>query len=701
MNLRPWLILFAFIFSYINTNGQVIDSLITVSKNQTDTVLAKTYYELSIEYRRINPDSSAYFANQSLKLSQDADWHKGAYRAYSRHYVLSSDVFNDSLSDLYLDSMLVFAYKMEDASQVGNCYSKKALIRSNKEDYNGQLSLFHKAEKAYLYAGDQQGLAAIYHNNSTLFVTIGEDQTALDYLDRAYAINDSMENYLWGSFNLGSKAIYYYNRGNYDSSLVYHYKSLQAVLKTDSQWGIANGYYNYGNSLNESGFKDSSQKMWNKAMEICEENDMIALQVYIYNSFSTRAQEEGNYPLALKYRNLAMEGALYTNDLGAQRNAHKGFYKIYEATGQYKKAFEHLKAIYDSESDNESKVGSLAQMRYELMYEQIALQDSLTMANELNEEKLRKQEAESAANRNSVIIIAVLILLIISLIAGFYSYRAFKQKQKLAEAIEEQKQQVEQSNLMLESKNKEITDSIRYAKRIQTAILPPLQLVENALPDSFIIYEPKDIVAGDFYWLEQKEDRVLFAAADCTGHGVPGAMVSVVCHNGLNRSVREHNLLDPGKILDKTREIIVQEFEKSEDKVNDGMDIALCSLKGKELYYAGAHNPLWIIRNGSEEIEEIKADKQPIGKFERSLPFNSHRIELEKGDTVYIFSDGFTDQFGGDKGKKFKAKNFKKLLLSVSQESLANQKEKIQAAFDEWKGQLEQLDDVCVIGVRV
>ena len=158
----------------------------------------------------------------------------------------------------------------------------------------------------------------------------------------------------------------------------------------------------------------------------------------------------------------------------------------------------------------------------------------------------------------------------------------------------------------VESKNKEITDSITYAKRIQSAILPPEKVVKESLEDSFILYKPKDIVAGDFYWLEQKNGKVLFAAADCTGHGVPGAMVSVVCNNALNRSVREHGLTDPGKILDKTREIVIEEFEKSDEEVNDGMDIAICSLEGNSLQYAGAHNPLWVIRNGA--ILETKAN---------------------------------------------------------------------------------------------
>jgi len=189
---------------------------------------------------------------------------------------------------------------------------------------------------------------------------------------------------------------------------------------------------------------------------------------------------------------------------------------------------------------------------------------------------------------------------------------------------------------------------------------------------------------------------------------VDGAMVSVVCNNGLNRSVREYGISKPALILDKTREIVVEEFSKSEDEVKDGMDIALCALSGiKEngspviVEFAGANNPLWIIRKGTAEIEEVKADKQPIGSFSHKKDFTNHEIELFNGDRIYIFSDGFADQFGGEKGKKFKAANFKRLLLSSQNESMAKQKELINNSFEDWRGPLEQLDDVCVIGIEI
>jgi ligand-binding sensor domain-containing protein/serine phosphatase RsbU (regulator of sigma subunit) len=300
-------------------------------------------------------------------------------------------------------------------------------------------------------------------------------------------------------------------------------------------------------------------------------------------------------------------------------------------------------------------------------------------------------------------------LIFIGLLYSFFRIRVarFKQQQIVLEkTVDQRTNELKLQKERVEEQHLEIKDSITYAKRIQEAILPTSEHFKEHLKQSFILYKPKDIVAGDFYWLESKNDAILFAVADCTGHGVPGAMVSVVCNGALNRAVREFGLEEPGQILDKTREIVIDEFEKSRDDVKDGMDIALCSIKGNELRYAGANNPLWIIRNG--EIMEFKADKEPIGKFANQQPYTTKSIALEQGDCLYIFSDGFVDQFGGEHlpngrvgGKKFKPRALRKLLLEVQDKDMNQQKELINAAFENWRGELDQVDDVCLIGVRV
>jgi serine phosphatase RsbU (regulator of sigma subunit) len=292
--------------------------------------------------------------------------------------------------------------------------------------------------------------------------------------------------------------------------------------------------------------------------------------------------------------------------------------------------------------------------------------------------------------------------------------------------IERTAEVVKQKHL-IEEKQKEILDSIHYAKRLQEAILPPLSFINEHLPNNFVLYQPKDVVAGDFYWAEMKDDKFFIAAADCTGHGVPGAMVSVVCSNALNRTVNEFGITNTGNILDKTRELVLETFAKGNSEVKDGMDISLLCIdkKNNKAFWSGANNPLWYIDSvtsstqpsvtssevekstatgldsAQPEIKEIKADKQPIGKTENPKPFTTHEIELKPGIQFYLFTDGYADQFGGPKGKKFKYKQLEEFLLENANKTMQEQHQTLLSKFSEWKGDLEQVDDVCVIGLLI
>lgn len=302
---------------------------------------------------------------------------------------------------------------------------------------------------------------------------------------------------------------------------------------------------------------------------------------------------------------------------------------------------------------------------------------------------------------NNMIITGVVILIITFI---FWNI-SFRKEVKLRLAAEEKLRYTLQE---VEEKQKEITDSINYAKRIQEAIFPSHDFIKSNLPDYFLYYQPKDIVAGDFYWADKKDNTFLIASADCTGHGVPGALVSVVCCNALNRAVNEFNLIEPGKILDKTRELVLESFSKNGGDIKDGMDISLISISGNTVKWAGANNPLWYLspfeggnqKSGDVVLKEIKPNKQPIGKTDNPMPFTTHTIELQKGDLLYLFTDGFADQFGGPKGKKFKYKQFEELLVKSKDLSLSKQHEILKNTFNNWKGNLEQIDDISVIGIR-
>lgn len=277
-------------------------------------------------------------------------------------------------------------------------------------------------------------------------------------------------------------------------------------------------------------------------------------------------------------------------------------------------------------------------------------------------------------------------------------------------------------NAVIETKNREIIDSITYAGYIQKAILPSADYIQKRYPRMFVFYRPKDIVSGDFYWLHQTGKTLIFSVADCTGHGVPGALLSMVGHDGLNRCINEHHLRRPSDILDRLTAMVRETFANADREVRDGMDMALCSLdlESGAVEFAGANNPLWIVRKVNDDqdgegkgnpefsmeqngwsLAEVRPDKRPVGNYVNRESFTNHRFSLRKGDSVYLFSDGFADQFGGPKGKKFKYRPLKEFLLSIQELPMDEQEHAIDSTFATWRGNLEQVDDVTLMGIRI
>ncbi|MFO7671656.1 MAG: two-component regulator propeller domain-containing protein [Bacteroidales bacterium] len=267
--------------------------------------------------------------------------------------------------------------------------------------------------------------------------------------------------------------------------------------------------------------------------------------------------------------------------------------------------------------------------------------------------------------------------------------------------IEDQKVEIEAQRDRIADQNKGITDSIHYARRIQHAVLPGKLALEKYLPEHFILLKPRDIVSGDFYWVEQKNDRVVICAADCTGHGVPGAFMSLLGLTFLNEIVNKDEILKASEILDQLRSYIINAMSHKDSQAMDGMDIALVVFDRQlsRMEYAGAYNPLLIIRNN--EVIEYKADKMPVGiHVGEERPFSNHRIQLEKGDVFYLFSDGFADQFGGPEGGKYKSRSFRRLIQNISSEPMERQQELLEMELKEWMRDFDQVDDILVIGIR-
>ena len=283
------------------------------------------------------------------------------------------------------------------------------------------------------------------------------------------------------------------------------------------------------------------------------------------------------------------------------------------------------------------------------------------------------------------------LLVIIAIFVVFITYT-----RKILREEVKKKRQLSHQKKIIEFKNKDITDSMHYALKIQNKILPAQSQFNECFSDYFIMYESKDIVAGDFYWMEKIDGEIYLAVADCTGHGVPGAILSIICANFLDKVVCQMGLTDPGKILDEVRDKVINYLTKGEYSMSDGMDIALCriNLETNQLSYAGAYNPIYILRN--KELIVTKPTKQPVGKFDLLSSFESSDYELMKDDVVYLFTDGYADQFGGPANKKFKMRNFREMFIDICDMEMAEQKKHIESVFMNWKGDTEQIDDVCL-----
>lgn len=621
----------------------------------------------------------------------------------------------------YLHESLEIERKYSGERNIATSLSNIAYIYNNQGDIPKALEYYHKGLAIQEKYHDSIGIARSLNNIGFIYQNLGDSTKALEYYHQSLSIRQKINDKMGIAVSLSNIAEIYDEGGNYKKAIEFYKKGNELYKSIGNQQGLAKGLNNIGFIYIMRGdpfCKDSKEKCFSDGIEIALDYCTKSLEIQIatedkfgmtssLNNLSRIHLLKNNTPLAKQHAEKAYD---MSKELGFPENIKKASSLLKEISfrnGNYKEAYEYFleeTLMRDSlEKKDNYKLAQQKQAKY--FYDKIHVSDSVAFA---EQKKIRdeKQKAELKIKENERLYLYIGVSLLIIFIGFLFNRFRIIQKQK--KIIEHQK-------LLVEEKNKEVLDSIKYAKGIQDAILPSSESLNKYLKNGFVLYIPKDIVAGDFYWMEQNEQFIFVAVADCTGHGVPGAMVSVICSSALNRAVKEFNLTDPGEILDKVREIVIDTFSKSENEVYDGMDISLCCFhhldsemhftnektdkNHSKLYWAGANNPLWIIRNG--EVLNFSPDKQPIGKYFELQPFITHVIEIKKDDTLYLFSDGYADQFGGLKGKKFKYSNLQKLLLKNVNLNPEIQKSKLLSNFHEWRGDLEQVDDVCIIGIKI
>lgn len=653
---------------------------------------------------------------------------------------------------------------------IGTMYNNMAVSYNRQGNVNKALEFYKKALEIYKKVNSEKDIGITLSNLATVSYFQNLFEESINYSKEALPLLEKQKDKKSYGRCLINLSGAYKSMGDTVSMRIYLMKGLKVQEECGDLIGLTATYNNLGVLNSENKKYQTSKYYCLKALKIRREiKDQrgISQSLTNYAKLLLRENKLDSVRIVLDESFLIATKVKYPELI---QNIHEEYYKLESELKNYADALFHYKRFYaikDSLINDKNKKTALKQqmqheydkkeailfleqekkdlqnreklklqaLEFQFQQEEIRIKskaekDKLAQEEQLKREKLQyefsvKQKAEKFesekrklaydeeikrkeienANQKRLVYIFVGGFLVMSFLA-FFIFRGLQQNKRAKKIIEQQKHEVEFQKEVVEEKNKEITDSINYAKRLQEAILPSEKLWKSFLPDSFILYLPKDIVAGDFYFMEKTSTHLFFAAADCTGHGVPGAMVSVVCSNALTRAVKEFNLTDTGLILNKTRELVIETFSKSEANVKDGMDISfvgieLDSLNKNQikLQWSGANNPICYYSNS--ELKDIKPDKQPIGYSYDQKPFTSHNLILEKGDSIFIFTDGYIDQFGGEKGKKFKYSSLQKLLIENINLDVKDLNKKMNSTFTNWKGELEQLDDVCLIGIKL
>jgi len=682
-------------------------------------------------YYKGDYDAALIYATKNLTLQKEAGDEDGISSALITLGQIYSEKGDYIKTIAYYSQSLAIFKNLGNKKGIARCLNNIGLTYANQGIYSEAIDYYLRSIKIKEELGDKRGMANSLYNIASIYRGQGDLAKAEEYYSASLKKDEEIGNKKGVAYSLNAFGIICQEKGEYDKAIDYHNKSLKIKTEVGSKKGMANSLNNIGTLYYQKGEYDKALKYHYKSLEIKEKMGHKKLIAGSLANIGWVYLGREDYRKALNFGERALKIA---QELGVIYEIQETAQLLWEAnkkSGNFKQGLAYHELYIASRDSAKSKENQIAiiQQGLKFDYEKKEAVAKAQHAAEIEQERLASVVAQK---KQDIIIYTISIgaFLLILFLAFVFNRLKITKKQK--NEIDHQKKLIEQSHreteeqkLILEEKNKEITESITYAKRIQEAILPPPRIVKEWLTESFIFYKPKDIVAGDFYWMETvktstpsgEKTLVFFAAADCTGHGVPGAMLSVVCANALNRAVKEFQLTNPGKVLDKVAELVTEAFEKDDEQIKDGMDIALCALdiSTKKVYYSGANNPLYrittlnqkaggktkIIGNETHQLIEYKGTKQAVGYNDRPLAFETLEIQLEPGDAIYLFSDGFPDQFGGVKGKKYKYSSFKKTLLGYFSEPMEIQKQLLAREFDAWQGSLEQIDDVCVIGVRI
>jgi serine phosphatase RsbU (regulator of sigma subunit) len=656
-------LLIVLVCSILSLNGtNVLDSLRQkLAKNIPDTARINTNNNIALYLMEQANDSCLYYANSALVMSQKINYLNGIGKSYNTigEYFNSKGDYEKALENF------INAYKIHEKNKnrkamsnlmnsIGNTYlgidnQKKAL-----DAYTQSYEIAYQDSNKYMMGISSIGLGNIY--------LLKNDATqAIYFFTRAKNVFEKPPVALYPlsvSYTLIGDAFVELNK--YDEAFVNFNKAVEQLKTLNNTYGIAATYQVMGEAYKK-------QKNFNKALEyflksfpIFEERKAYDDLKHLSLNISEVYKQLHNFEKAIEYQDKHI--SFKDSVLSIEKN----------------KQLLEVEAKYETEKKEQQNL---------ILKEQ----------NDLSNERIQRQ---------SIISYFIVGSLIISLLFGVFMYRVYSQKKKAHQLITKQKEQVEQKQREIEAqkqvielKQKEIVDSINYAKRIQYALLANDRLLTENLTSHFILFKPKDIVSGDFYWAAEHEENFYLAVCDSTGHGVPGAFMSLLSIGFLSEAIKEKGIKRPNEIFNYVRKRLIESVNNEDQK--DGFDGVIIRINKttKKITYAAANNHPVVIANNV--LKHLNYDKMPVGRGEKSLPFSEFEIVLDEDATVYIYTDGYADQFGGIKGKKFKYKQLNELLLNINHTPFISQKDVLSQTFKNWQGELEQVDDVCILGVKL
>jgi tetratricopeptide (TPR) repeat protein len=572
-------------------------------------------------------------------------------------------------------------------NNIAGAYLLMGKVNEAEKYYYQVLAIQEKANKP-------AGLAQICSNIGVLYQKQNKLEEARKMFDR------SLENYQKVNNVDGMAGVYnnigaiYQIQKKYSEALKYMFRSIDLKKQLNDLGGIALSESNVASIYDEQGKYEEATKLYLDAIKLNKQvGDVLSLGIS-YCNIGSSYRKQKQFAESEKYLKMSLEICEKIHDLEGLRDGEKAINALYADMGQVARAYDHYKkyVLYKDSMINKDNIEKSVEAK--MQYEFSKKETEAKLEQEKKDALLEDEKRVQAVIRNSFIAGFCLVLILAVVIL-----RGYRNKKKANELITQQKKEVELQKHIVEEKNREILDSINYAKRIQQSLLANEEVLNEYLPNHFVFFKPKDIVSGDFYWAAKEGDKFFLAICDSTGHGVPGAFMSLLNIGFLAEAIKEKGITSPDKIFNYTRERLVESISK--DGQRDGFDgILVCfDLKQKKITYAAANNAPMLLTNG--KLTQLSTDKMPVGLGEKKQDFSIFTIDHTPGSVVYFYTDGYADQFGGPKGKKFMYKKLNDLLFTNTDRSLQDQKQILTDTFETWRGKLEQVDDVCVIGIKL